>query len=916
MRTLLLIPLFAAILLVGTSAHISMADAPATPQPANIPPLFQPIHKPALPKVKNTRWPRNPIDLFILAKLEEKGLTPAPEADRYTLIRRLTFDLTGLPPTPEEIRAFLADKSPDAYENLVDRLLASPHYGERWGRHWLDVARYVQGRITFPGVSRSAGDQHYRDYVVRAFNNDKPYDRFVTEQLAGDLLPPAVDRQDYFDQIIAPAFLSIGAWFDMETDPNRLRLEMIDEQINTTSKAFLGLSVACARCHDHKFDPIPTEDYYRLGGIFRSTKLVGEFSDYWRDGRVRQLRQLAMPDEVAANDRIHQQIAAKRAEWWKYLSEQHAELMTAWKADEARLRDAAAKIPRPFVKLFEAEDFNGQSGLRIAQLMRDGKGVEVIETLLPKAQWVKYIPEVPETAQYRLEALYSTEEKTPITVTVNGAVIATNALSTPTGGADLKFQRWATVGTFELREGMNFIRLDAKEGLFPRLDRFRLYKLDPAIEQRIRETADALKCNPLLLANLVYDPEDPWPQIAGIEPYLDESKRTTAAAMTAECERLAAEIKPYDLAISVTDQSQPTDLPVHPRGSTYATRDEPNPRGVPHLLDHALPPPIIPPDHSGRLELAQWLTDPRNPLPSHVMVNRIWHWHFGRGIVASTSDFGSRGTPPTNPDLLDWLAATFMSGTSDSLLRYSGGGFGWGLSSSAKLSKEPPLHPSPGVPEEGEKHSPAWSIKRLHRLVLTSSTYRMSSRADAVPSDPDNKLLSHFPRQRLDAEALFDAMFTTRNIMPRQASGQPLDVEKSKGRALYVLTSGRSPEGLGLEVRKMLSLFDYDASGAPIAERPTSQTPAQSLFWLNSPLVKYYADKFAERLLKMDRLDDAKRVEMAYLIALGHPPSKEVAEESLAFLEQCEKDEGMTKQQGWTKFCQALFGCSEFRYVD
>ena len=896
MRKLLLISLLATAQLVVASAHISAANGAAKPQTPNIPPLFQPIHKPALPKVKNTHWPRNPIDLFILAGLEEKGLTPAPEADRYNLIRRLTFDLTGLPPTPDEIRAFLADKSPDAYENLVDRLLASPHYGERWGRHWLDVARYVQGRITFPGVPRSAGDQHYRDYVVRAFNNDKPYDRFVIEQLAGDLLPPAADRQDYFDQIIAPAFLSIGAWFDMETDPNRLRLEMIDEQINTTSKAFLGLSVACARCHDHKFDPIPTEDYYRLGGIFRSTKLVGEFSDHWRDGRVRQLRQLAMPDEVAANDRIHQLIAAKQAEWWKYLSEQHAQMMMAWKADEARLRDTAGKIPRPFVKLFEAEDFNGQSGLRIAQLMRDGKGVEVIETLLPKAQWVKYIPEVPETAQYRLEALYSTEEKTPITVTVNGNIITTNALSTPTGGADLKFQRWATVGTFELREGMNFIRLDAKEGLFPRLDRFRLYKLDPTIGQRISETANALKFNPLLLANFIYDPEDPWPQIAGIEPYLDESKRAIAAAMTAECERLAREIKPYDLAISVTDQSRPTDLPVHPRGGTYATRDEPNPRGVPHLLDRALPPPTIPADHSGRLELAQWLTDPRNPLPSRVMVNRIWHWHFGRGIVATTSDFGSRGMPPTNPELLDWLATTFME---------------------KSVTGGPPV----SSPENHEEHGRAardksWSVKRLHRLILTSSTYRMSSRADAVPLDPDNKLLSHFPRQRLDAESLFDAMFTTRNIMPRQPSGQPLDVEKSKGRALYVLTSGRSPEGLGLEVRKMLSLFDYDASGAPIAERPTSQTSAQSLFWLNSPLVKYYADKFAERLLKMDRLDDPKRVEMAYLIALGHPPSKEVAEESLAFLEQCETDEGMTKQQTWTRFCQALFGCTEFRYVD
>jgi hypothetical protein len=846
---------------------------------------FQPIRKPGIPAVRNSQWPRNAIDYFILAKLEEHGLAPAPEADKVTLIRRVTFDLTGLPPTPEEIRAFLADTSADAYEKLVDRLLASPHYGERWGRHWLDVARYVQGRITFPGTKRSDGDQHYRDYVVRAFNSDKPYDQFVTEQLAGDLLPPATDREAYFDQIVAPAFLSIGAWFDMETDPNRLRLEMVDEMINTTSKAFLGLSVACARCHDHPFDPIPTADYYSLGGIFRSTRLVGDFSEYWRDGRVRQLRPLAMPDEVAANDHVRQQIAAREAQWWQYLTQQHGKLMAAWQADEPRYRAAAAKVARPFVKLFEAEDFTGQTGLRIAQLMRNGKAVEVIETLLPKAQWVKYAPEVPMTAQYRLDALYSTEDKVPLTLTVNGNVITRDALATPTGGADLKFQRWQMVGTFELREGMNFIRLDAKEGNFPRIDRFRLYQVDPAIGQQITALADAEKLDARLLANFVIDPEDPWPQVAGIEAYLDEAQRNPAEALRSEMDALAEQIKPYDQVISVTDQAQPTDLAVHRRGGTYGESGEPMPRGVPRLLDGPLSRPTIPTDHSGRLELARWLTDPRNPLTSRVMVNRIWHWHFGRGIVATTSDFGSRGAAPTNPQLLDWLAATFTE-RADTGGNAGGGG--------------------------------AWSIKKLHRLILTSRTYRMTSRADAatLAGDADNKLVSRFPRQRLDVDELFDAMFTTRNIMPRQPSGQPLDVDKAKGRALYVLTSGRSPEGLGLEVRKMLTLFDYDASGAPIAERLTSPTPAQALFWLNSPLVKYYADKFAERLLRMDRLDDAKRVEMAYLIAVGHPPSNKTSEASLAYLKQCQEEDGLKPQQAWARFCQALFGSNEFRYVD
>jgi hypothetical protein len=370
---------------------------------------------------------------------------------------------------------------------------------------------------------------------------------------------------------------------------------------------------------------------------------------------------------------------------------------------------------------------------------------------------------------------------------------------------------------------MNFIRLDAKEGNFPRIDRFRLVKVDAAVEEQIQSVAAAEKLQPRVLANFVYDAQDPWPEVAGIESYLDEGKRAPLAAMMAEMNRLAGQIKARELAIAVTDQDQAVDLPVHPRGSVDGTSGAPLPRGVPRLLSQALPGPTIAGNHSGRLELARWLCDAKNPLPSRVMVNRMWHWHFGRGIVETTSDFGSRGAAPTNPELLDWLAATFMeAGGAD-------------FQPESEVQAESPHH----------NNRSGWSIKRIQRLIVTSSTYRMSSRgearsgSEAAQADPNNKLLSHFPRQRLDADELFDAMFSIRNIMPRQASGQALDAEKSKGRALYVLTSGRSPEGLGLEVRKMFTLFDYDSSGAPIAERPTSQTPAQALFWINSPLVKY-----------------------------------------------------------------------------
>jgi hypothetical protein len=856
---------------------------------------FKPVVKREVPKTSDPSWVRTPVDAFVLARLEKEGLKPAPEADKDTLIRRLTFDLTGLPPTPEEIRAFRADKSPHAYEKLVERLLASPHYGERWGRHWLDVARYAPGRINFPGVKNTRGDQAYRDYVVRAFNTDKPYDRFVTEQLAGDLLPPTADKQQYFDQITAPAFLSIGAWFDMETDPNRLRLEMVDEQVNTVSKALLGLTVACARCHDHKTDPIPTEDYYALGGIFRSTRLVGDLSEFWRDGRVRQLRPLAMPEQVAANDAIRRQIDAKKDERWQFLTDQHAKLISAWRADEAKYRAVAAQLPRPtLLKTIEAENFDGQDNLRITQLMRNGRSVEVLETQTPGVQWVKYKVEVPETGLYRMDVLYSTAVGDPVYLQANGTTVADNALDEPTGGWDLQYQRWDTLATFEMRKGLNFLRLNLKAGDFPRLDKIRFISQNKATEEQIVEAASANGLDPRLLVNFVYDADKPWPTVAGIVDYLDDAAKQTLVNLQNKATALAGQITNYEQVIAVTDLAEPADLPVHIRGETYSTSKHTVPRGTLRLFDALLPRPSISPGSSGRLELARWLTDPRNPLPARVMANRVWHWHFGRGIVATTSDFGSTGEAPTHPELLDWLAATFV--------------------------------------ENG------WSVKHLHRLIVTSSTYRQSSlpaaqhgatrtntaqhvvRAGAertqFETDPENRLLARFPRRRLEAEAIYDAMRSTTNMIPRQEPGAPLDLEKSAQRAMYVLSNGRAPIS-GNEVRKFFTLYDYDSLAAVhVPSRQTSQTPAQSLFWMNGPLVKFMADRFADRLLKMDKLDDAKRVEMAYLLALGREPGKDMKAQALAYLEQVQSEDGLSPKEAWSKLCQALYGTAEFRYVE
>jgi hypothetical protein len=850
---------FPTIFLVLASACIAMAE-PAT-MPADW--AFQPVQRPSLPIVSDATWARNPIDQFVLANMSSAGLSPAAEADKLTLIRRVTFDLTGLPPTPQEIRAFVADKSPVAYEKLVDRLLASPHYGEQWGRHWLDVARYVPGRITFVGVKNTLGDQAYRDYVVRAFNSDKPFDRFVTEQLAGDLLPTSDDRQQQLDQIVAPAFLSLGAWFDQCTDPNRLKLEIVDDMINTTGQGMLGLTIACARCHDHKFDPIPTSDYYALAGIFGSTKIVGSFNEYWRDGRQRMLKPLAMPAEVAANDAILRQIESLQSDRWKLLSDRHAALLAQWQSKENDYRSAADKIGHPFIYRWAAENFDGEHNLRIAQLNLDGHSEDVIESLLPGDQWVVYKVKVPDDGKYRLEAVYSTDDSVPVNVLINGANVRKDALATPTGGWDLIYQQWTTVAECDFRRGINFIRLQTKAGSFPRLDRFRLVKVQPT-------TSSGSKLDPKLLAAFVNDPQQPYPTVGGIVSYLNDDDRKTVGEMDQKIATLQSQVKPYQTAISVADAANPSDMPVHLRGDVYAIAPVPTPRDVPGLLTGVLASPTISWGESGRLELAKWITDSRNPLTSRVFVNRLWQWNFGRGIVGTPSNFGKLGERPTHPQLLDWLASEFV--------------------------------------ENG------FSIKHIQRLIVTSSTYRMSSVAsiEAGQIDPDNRLLSHFSQKRLEAESLYDAMASATNIIVRQDSGKPLDVEKDKNRALYVLASNRSPKGLGGEVRKMFDLFDYDSSGVPIAQRPQSVTPAQSLFWLNSPLVDYFADRFAARLLKMDKLDDRHRVEMAYLLALGRSPTKEQYEKALSYLQAS----GSDPQKSWTSFCQALFASIEFRYVN
>ncbi|HEY7308187.1 MAG TPA: DUF1553 domain-containing protein [Gemmataceae bacterium] len=663
---------------------------------------FRPVGDPPPPVVRDNDWPRNAVDRFILAAMEKRGLRPVAPADRRTLIRRATFDLIGLPPTPEEIDAFLADDSPDAFAKVVDQLLASPAYGERWGRHWLDLVRYAD----------TAGDnsdypipQHYkyRNWVVRAFNRDQPYDEFLREQFAGDLMP-AANAEDRRDKILATGYLANARRFGSYEDDRYPWHLTIDDTLDNLGRAVLGLTVNCCRCHDHKFDALSQEDYYALYGFFQSTRYPWPGIELVK--MQKDLVPLASPEEL---DRA-------RVERKRRLAEKDAEIkqLEKEKAAAEKSRDAKAK-----------------------------KRAEELTKALPEAK----------KNRGRLAG-----EPLPVEL------------------------------AYAVAEGENKGR----------------HKVGSARVQ------------------LKGDPEHPGKEV---------------------------------------------------------------PRRFPTVLGgQALPPGV---KGSGRLELAHWLTDPANPLTARVMVNRIWQYHFGKGLVQTPSDFGTRGRPPTHPQLLDYLARRFVA--------------------------------------EG------WSIKAMHRLILLSRTYQLSGRDDATNAriDAGNDFLWRFARRRLDAESIRDTLLAVSGALDRSPGGphpfpapatwnftqhNPFKaVYESDRRSVYLMTQR-------IQRHPFLALFDGADTNASTAERVTSTTPLQALYLMNDAFVHAQARKFAARLLA-ERADDAARLDRAYALALGRLPSDTERSEARDFLERVRaRSAGVPADQqharAWESFARALFLSNEFVYVN
>ncbi|MDX1983799.1 MAG: DUF1549 domain-containing protein [Bryobacteraceae bacterium] len=927
---------------------------------------FVPPSDSPAPIVKNAAWVRNPVDAFLLSKLEEKSLTPAPPADKRTLIRRATYDLTGLPPSPEEVREFLADTTPQAFQKVVDRLLSSPRYGERWGRHWLDVARYADSN----GLDENLVYRHawrYRDYVIQAFNNDKPYDQFLREQLAGDLMPVTNSSTD-FERWTATGFLSLGAKMLAEDDPVKMEMDIIDEQLDTVGRTFMGLTVGCARCHDHKFDPVPQADYYSLAGIFKSTRTMENFKVVakWHE------HVLAPKQDRDHLDAHLAKIEAKSKES-AAIARAANEKLTAEAKRKAGAYLLAAHQVRETPKLKPLSTAAPVLMEREAGAFDEGNVSRSIERKKPNVPkdskgpyFAEYHVSIPAAGDYQIELLDEERGAGTADLWIGGVLVKGGEGAVQNREASPDAGGWSPLGIFALESGRNTLKLQHKRR-FPYFAKLRIaasplpagqpvprtivqiarrYDVNPSILQQMVEHLERSKGAP---ASVLYafenfgleKPDAPWtspaaklfegfraatredvaaryqqlftrameqPEGAG-NPALDslneflkekfgpfrapgDAREYYPADARAALERLELEQKElekatpdYPRAMGVRENDTIADLPIHIRGS-HINLGEKVPRRFLRAIAGENQQPIGP-QTSGRLQLAQWLTGKEHPLTARVMVNRIWRWHFGRGIVATTDNFGRLGEKPTNQPLLDWLALRFV--------------------------------------ESG------WSIKAMHRLMMSSNAYQMSSAWDArsFEADPENALLWRANRRRLEAEAIRDGIMAVSGGLDLATGGTILSY---KDRQYVANTSQRGGVDYDRNIRavyipvvrssmyEVFTAFDLPDPSTPQGDRDATIVAPQALFMMNGAVVLRHSKTMAERLLAMPGADAAARVRQAYELAFARPPSAGEIDQALTFVASVEKAlpaESKDRQiSAWQSLCKSLMASNEFIYLN
>ncbi len=876
---------------------------------------FQPLARTNPPSVQQADWVRTPVDAFVLAKLEEKGLAPNGLAEKRTLIRRAYFDLIGLPPTPEEIQQFLEDTDPEAYSKLIDKLLENRHYGERWGRHWLDAARFAESHGFEQDYDRPYAF-HYRDFVIKALNQDLPYDQFVRWQLAGDEIEPENPLA-----MMATGFLGAGVFPTQITanEVERTRYDALDDMASTTSSAMLGLSVGCARCHDHKFDPIPQADYYRFLATFTTT--VRGNLELNLDPAPYKAAKAAFDAEhaplVAAREKFErEQLPARLAEWehnsaaefrkvnqWMVLD--FAEMKSAGGATLTRQEDGSilAGGTNPdfdTYTLTTKADLRGITGIKLEalahpSLVKGGPGradngnidltnfvvkikpsaggeERVVKLQNPQATFeqpsllVKFAIDEDKKSGWALDPQFG-QDHTALFET--GEDLGIDSEATLTFRLEFNGNNKHNIGRFRLSLSKLPRPLSLQSG---GISAAVAAVLDTPQEKRTAEQVAAL-----LKWYATLDPE--WQKLN--QPVQ---------------EHLAKQPKPALTQVMVCSEGV-TPIRHHTQGGDFLNETHFLKRGdcdqkmgvaTQGFLQVLMTAPekeqkwqVTPPQgaHTSyrRRSLANWITDTEQGsghLLARVIANRLWQHHLGRGIVATPNDFGVQGERPTHPELLDWLASELIAR--------------------------------------------GWKLKSMHKLLMTSAVYMQSSQFDEADAkiDPENNYLWRITPRRLEAEIVRDNLLAVSGTLDPTMFGPGSLEETHQRRSIYFMIK-RS------KLIPMMQLFDQPEPLVSIGGRPSTTIAPQALMFMNNPQVRIYAHNFAKKLLPALERSPAEAIRQGYLTATGHDPDDGELADATAFLEAQQKSyaaapdkAGQARELALADFCQVLFGLNEFVYVE
>jgi uncharacterized protein DUF1549/uncharacterized protein DUF1553/cytochrome c len=946
---------------------------------------FQPLAPGTPPPVRAQAWCRTPVDRFILAKLEQKGLKPNPYADRRTLIRRAYFDLIGLPPTPEEVDQFLNDRSPDAWEKVVDRLLASPHYGERWGRHWLDLARFAESHGFEHDYDRPTA-YPYRDFVIKALNMDMPYDQFVRWQLAGDEIAPEDPLA-----LAATGFLAAGVHSTQITKNlvEKERYDELDDMLATTGTAMLGMTLGCARCHDHKFDPIPQKDYYRLLSTFTTTvrsemDINLDLQGYREATTAFEKRHAPLVEALRKFE--SEQLPGRMAEWLKAraappgppnpgggMGPSGSQAPPVSPPTLGGIQGGPGPARWRILEIGSSKSKGGATftDLGDGSLLAGGKNPDLDTYTLTARTHLTGITAI------RLEALaHPSLVKGGPGRAANGNIALTDfrVTAAPMNGQGqaVEVKLAEPAATFE-QAGLPVraaIDADAKSAwaVDPQFgkDHAALFHTEAPVgfeggtvltftlkfenntghnigRPRLSVTAAS---RPVGLDGIAR-PERVERILGGLAPgsaaLLDQERevllkwyRTVDPGWRKLNEQVQAHLtlapKPKTQKMLISSEGVPA-VRLHTQGEDFLNQTHFLKRGDPNqklevasqgFLQVLMRSPegekqwqVEPPQgwrtSYRRRALANWITDPKEGaghLLARVIVNRLWQHHMGRGIVGTPSDFGTQGEKPTHPELLDWLAIELMNG-------------GKGESENGRVGERAnggqgsQITHSPTLPlsHSASKGAP-WSIKRLHRLIMTSAVYLQSSAIDAVKAkaDPENRLCGRYPRRRLEAEVIRDSMLAVSGLLDRTQFGPGTLDESHQRRSIY-FTVKRS------KLIPILQVFDAPDALQGIAVRPRTTVAPQALLLLNNPNVLEYARSFAKRAAPTPETPRDEAVRAAYLIALSRPPTARELADALVFLEAQKGSyqaagQANPEETALADFCQVLMGLNEFIYVE